>query len=89
MYGYPTDVSAIRSLVDGARVLIEDAALALKPASSNGGGISGDITLFSFGRGKQLYSITGGVLATDSPGIYEKVKTYYTRLDLFVLLCAC
>jgi perosamine synthetase len=77
MYGYPTDVSAIRSLVDGARVLlIEDAALALKPASSNGGGISGDITLFSFGRGKQLYSITGGVLATDSPSIYEKVKIY-------------
>lgn len=77
MYGYPIDVSAIRRLVGDDRVLIiEDAALALKPASSNGSGTSGDITLFSFGRGKQLYSITGGILTTGSFSIYEKVRAY-------------
>ena len=80
MYGYPTDVSAIRSLVGDKRVLIiEDAALALKPAGSNTGGILGDIALFSFGRGKQLYSITGGVMATDSSSIHEKVRSYRDR----------
>jgi dTDP-4-amino-4,6-dideoxygalactose transaminase len=80
MHGYPADVDEIRQVVGDERVLIvEDAALALRPATSDRGGISGDVAFYSFGRGKQLYTITGGVMVTDSPNLYEKLKAYRDR----------
>ena len=55
MYGYPTDVDAIRAAVGDERVLIiEDSALSLHTLSSESGGLRGDLGLFSFGIGKPL-----------------------------------
>lgn len=76
MYGYPVDVEAIRAIVGDNRVLIvEDAALALHPPSGIRR-VSSDVAFYSFGRGKQLYTITGGVMVTDIPDLYEKLKAY-------------
>jgi perosamine synthetase len=80
MHGYLADVDAIRQAVGDERVLIvEDAALALRPAASGVTGISSDVAFYSFGRGKQLYTITGGVMVTDSPRLYGKLKAYRDR----------
>lgn len=79
LYGYPTDVNAIRNQVgDDGVLIVEDAALALRPATGTTG-ISGDVALFSFGSGKQLYTITGGVVVTNSPSLYERLKEYRDR----------
>lgn len=77
MHGYLADIAAIRREIGDERILIiEDSALALRPAQPHAPEMGGDVTLFSFGRGKQLYTITGGVMTTDSTMLYEKMKTY-------------
>jgi dTDP-4-amino-4,6-dideoxygalactose transaminase len=77
MFGYPADVAAIRRAIGDDRLFIlEDAALALRP----GRGLSGDAAFFSFGRGKQLYAIGGGVMLTDSPDLYEKMRVHRDRM---------
>jgi dTDP-4-amino-4,6-dideoxygalactose transaminase len=76
MHGYPADMAAIRREIGDERILlIEDAALALRPAQTDAMPVA-DVTLFSFGRGKQLYTISGGVLVTNSASLYERVKAY-------------
>jgi perosamine synthetase len=80
MHGYPADVDEIRQVVGDERVfIVEDAALALRPAASGVTGISSDVAFYSFGRAKQLYTITGGVMVTDSPRLYGKLKAYRER----------
>jgi perosamine synthetase len=80
MHGYPADIDAIRQAVGDERVLIvEDAALALRPTAPGMTGISSDVAFYSFGRGKQLYTITGGVMVTDSLSLYGKIKAYRDR----------
>lgn len=77
MYGYPADVDTIRKEVgDDQLLIIEDAALALRTAAPDATGISGDVALFSFGSGKQLYTITGGVIVTNSSSLHDKIRTY-------------
>jgi perosamine synthetase len=77
MYGYLADVEAIRKEVSNDHMLvIEDAALALRSAAPGTTGISSDIALYSFGRGKQLYTITGGVIVTNSSSLYDKIRAY-------------
>jgi perosamine synthetase len=77
MYGYPADIDAIREQVSDDRVLIiEDAALALRPATRGKRKMSSDVALYSFGRGKQLYTIAGGVMVTNSSDLYERMKVY-------------
>lgn len=76
MHGYPADIAAIRREIGDERILlIEDAALALRPAQP-GAAPAADVTLFSFGRGKQLYTISGGVFVTNSASLYERMKAY-------------
>jgi perosamine synthetase len=77
MYGYPLDVAAIRSTAGDDRIMIiEDSALAPLHFSSGDNGQGSDLTLFSFGRGKPLTSGEGGMMATNSAALYEKIKTY-------------
>ena len=74
MYGYPAAVDAIREQVGDDRVLvIEDSALALQPLPSDKRGMSSDVAIYSFGPGKQLYTIAGGVMVTDSVRLYEEI----------------
>lgn len=80
MYGYPTDVRAIREAVGDERVLIiEDCALGILALAPENAGSRGDIRLYSFGPAKHLFTVQGGVIATDSTEIYEKIRTYRDR----------
>jgi perosamine synthetase len=77
MHGYPADVDAIRQAVGDDRVaIIEDAASALRPAAPGAAEMSSDAAFYSFGPGKQLYTITGGVMVTNSPSLYQRMKAY-------------
>jgi dTDP-4-amino-4,6-dideoxygalactose transaminase len=80
MYGNPADVCAIREQVGDERVLIiEDAALALRPSQLASQPMRSHIALYSFGRGKQLYTVSGGIIATNSQDLYEKMKAFRDR----------
>ncbi len=81
MFGYPADVEAIRATAGDDRIfIIEDAAL-LGPLSSGGrgNGLQGDITIFSLSPGKHMYAVQGGIVATNSAELYEKLKAYRDR----------
>jgi perosamine synthetase len=81
MYGYPTDIARIRAITGDDRILIiEDAAL-LGPISlgPDAAGRRGDIAIFSFGPCKHLYTIRGGIVATNSADLFEKIKAYRDR----------
>jgi len=81
MHGYPADVEGIRAIAGDERlVIIEDAAL-LGPVKSDQGatGLRGDMAIFSFGPGKHLYAVRGGVVVTNSANLYEKLKAYRDR----------
>jgi perosamine synthetase len=80
LYGYPTDVDAIRAIAGDDRVVvIEDCAQGLLTPFPGTVGVRGDIGLFSFGPNKQLSTIQGGVIVTNSPDLYEKIKAYRDR----------
>jgi perosamine synthetase len=80
LYGYPTDVDAIRAIAGDDRVVvIEDCAQGLLTPFPGTTGVRGDIGLFSFGPNKQLSTIQGGVIVTHSPDLYEKIKAYRDR----------
>lgn len=77
LYGYPTDVDAIRTIAGDDRVVvIEDCAQGLLTPFPGTTGLRGDIGLFSFGPNKQLSTIQGGVIVTNSSDVYEKIKAY-------------
>lgn len=77
MYGYPTDVDAIRDGVSDERILIvEDRAMGLSTFPSGAVELRSDLALFSFGPGKHLFTVQGGVIATNSADLYEKIKAY-------------
>ena len=77
MFGYPTDVDAIRAAVGDERVIIvEDSAQSLHTLSSESGGLRGDLGLFSFGLNKPISTFKGGLLVTNSSNLYEKIKAY-------------
>jgi perosamine synthetase len=76
-FGYPTNVDAIRGLVDDSRVIIiEDSAAGFLTFSPGATTIRGDVGLYSFGHGKHLSTVGGGVLVTNSLELYEKLKRY-------------
>lgn len=77
MYGYPTDVDAIRDVAGDERVLIvEDSALRPRRFLPGTGGLRGDIGLFSFGHAKHLFTVQGGIIATNSAELYEKIRAH-------------
>jgi len=80
MYGYPTDVDAIRDAAGDERVLIvEDRALGLLTFTPGTVGLRGDIGLFSFGPDKHLFTVEGGIIATNSVEFYDKIRAYRDR----------
>jgi dTDP-4-amino-4,6-dideoxygalactose transaminase len=77
MYGYPADVEAVRTLVGDERVLIiEDRAQKLLRSPGQILPFSGDVGLCSFGINKELCTVQGGVVVTNSPALYEKLRVY-------------
>ncbi len=77
LYGYPADIDAIRAAIGDERVIIfEDCAQGLPLSSPGNGQLRGDLGLFSFGPGKLLCTIQGGVIVTNSARLYERIKAY-------------
>jgi perosamine synthetase len=73
MFGYPTHVDAIRQLAGSERItIVEDAALSLTGSMR----LCGDVGLFSFGPGKLLYTVRGGMCVTNNADLYEKLCAY-------------
>jgi len=80
LYGYPTDVDAIREIAgDGRIIIIEDRAQGLLTSSTGTTELRGDIGLGSFGSNKQLSTIQGGVIVTHSSDLYQQIKDYRDR----------
>ena len=71
MFGYPTQVSAMRALAaERGLLLVEDAALSFP------GRLQGDVGFFSFGPGKPLFTLRGGVMVTNDAVLYETIKSH-------------
>lgn len=79
MYGYPANVNAIREAAGNNRLIIEDRALGLLTSTPGMTGVQGDLALFSFGPTKHLFTVQGGIIATNSAELYEKIKAYRDR----------
>ena len=45
-------------------------------------GLFGDLSVFSFGRGKPLSLLTGGAVIVNNPDLYESIKTVYDSLPV-------
>jgi perosamine synthetase len=77
LYGYPTDTEAIKTAI-GARqiLLIEDCAQKLGNPLNRPMALKSDLALCSFGLNKELSTIEGGVLVTNSAKLYQKIKAY-------------
>lgn len=75
LYGFPNDLAAITKLArERGMYVVDDAAQCL--GASIGGrqcGTWGDIGLYSFDKGKNVTSIDGGVLVTDSEPVAEAI----------------
>ena len=79
LYGYPARIDLARQLCyDSGIYLIEDAAQAFGNTYVDHPGIklglAGDAGFFSFGRGKTLNLMHGGLLAVSSSDTYKEVK---------------
>lgn len=73
MFGYPTNVDVIRQIASSEQIMIvEDSALRL-PGTT---GLRGDVGVFSFGPGKPLFTVRGGVIITNSAKLYESLHNY-------------
>lgn len=80
MFGYPTNIDAIREIANNEQiVIVEDAAQAFLGSTCGLGGLRGDVGLFSFGPGKPLFTLRGGVIVTNNAKFYEKLKSYRDR----------
>jgi dTDP-4-amino-4,6-dideoxygalactose transaminase len=76
MFGYPTDVAAIRQIAASEHIFVlEDSALNLPGTSA----LQGEAGLFSFGPGKPLFTVRGGVVTTNKADLYEKLRDYRGR----------
>ena len=84
MFGYSTDVETIREIVGDTRItIIEDRAQGLLSSYAGKTVLRGDIGLFSFGPNKQLSTVQGGVIVTNSSEHYEKIRAYReSQMDL-------
>lgn len=77
MYGYQSDVNAIRTMVNDESILIvEDCAQKVFSPWQTNSQLQGDIGLCSFGLNKELSTVQGGIILTNSADLYQKIKSY-------------
>ena len=86
LYGAPAEVSKIKNLCnDNKSYLVEDAAQAFGNCFPENPdiklGLAGDAGFFSFGRGKPLNIMHGGLLAIQSPDAYRDANIIYSNLS--------
>ena len=82
LFGIPGDIISLKELTKKKGIfLIEDAAQAFENRV-NGDllGQFGDLSIFSFGRGKPFSLLSGGAVVVNNPELYEPVKHVYRSL---------
>lgn len=84
--GHPGNFNEVRDFCKENDIfIVEDAAQAFGNLSldtpPNQLGTLGDIGIFSFGRGKPVSVLHGGILCTNSDEIYDSAKLFYQRLS--------
>ncbi len=84
LLGRPSDMAPIKEIADKeCAFVIEDAAQGFGnvfPKSSQKLGTVGHVGFFSFGRGKPLGLMHGGLLVTNSKSISEAISAFYCEL---------
>lgn len=82
LFGLDRNVPPIGDMVrDAGALLIEDAAQAFGVKTKEGRiGNSGDLAVFSFGRGKPLSTLHGGVVIVNSEELLHEVRASYAEL---------
>lgn len=80
LLGIALDVDEIRKMAGGEILVIDDAAQGFGiTARGNLLGTSGHAGFFSFGRGKNLSLVGGGLLVTDNNSLGDRIQTLYDR----------
>lgn len=80
MLGQPLEVRAVREAVGDERVIVLEDAATMFPGSTAGPeGLQGDVGLFSFGPGKPLFALRGGVVVTNRADLYAELVAYRER----------
>lgn len=76
MFGAPADMDAVMAIARRRAVfVVEDAASSLGTLINNRPtGVFGDVGFYSFNRGKNLSTLSGGCIVTDNAEIVEKIR---------------
>lgn len=75
LYGYYSDVQKVREVVkDGRITILEDCAQRVPAGTSSTAEFLSDVAIFSLGLLKPVCAIRGGVAATNSAELYERIK---------------
>ncbi|MCI0564886.1 MAG: DegT/DnrJ/EryC1/StrS family aminotransferase [Nitrososphaera sp.] len=85
LYGFPADVLRMRTLVrDSGITVVEDASQAMGETwEGRELGTFGDVSFFSFGRGKALSTVEGGAILTDRDDIAQKLERHIAHLPSY------
>lgn len=86
LLGYPANMGETNEICAQNRTfVVEDAAQAFGNSSLNSTeeklGLLGDAGFYSFGRGKPISIMHGGILVTSSAEIFDKANNIYQRLN--------
>lgn len=82
MFGIPCDMTSVRDAAEGTEAaVIEDAASALGAAiDGRMAGTLGDAGFYSFHRGKQISSVTGGAWVTNDDALAAEIEREAEKL---------
>lgn len=88
LFGFPADVAGLRELIrDPGVTIVEDAAQAMgETVGRRKLGTLGDVSFFSFGRGKAFSVVEGGVILTNRDDLAERLNRLVGRLPRYGLL---
>ncbi len=82
LFGVPSDIGRIRKICGGVGAyVVEDAAQAMgMNIGEKALGTLGNVGFFSFGRGKNITCLSGGVILTSSDEIAGRIERNWSRL---------
>lgn len=86
LFGYPANIHEVREICrDRGVYLVEDAVQgfgnSLSDSDNSKLGLLGDAGFFSFGRGKPISLLHGGILVTNSEEIFVEAKDIHRNLN--------